>query len=539
MLTAYEIRRHCYFSQSYHRGQEIYYKGQYQILQIEQKNEGEPISVIATVKGSGTARYNTRVTVSADGDEIEDCYCDCPSYQQTECLCKHCVAIAIAYQAEQKKNFAHKTSDPIPINPRQKTSDPHFIRLLQRFQGVDRKSESFETAEQIDLVPVFSIDYSGKLSVEFQLGVKRMYVVKDIPGLLAAVEQHAKVRYGKNLEFFHTPEAFTPEARRWLEILKQILAVEQHIHDLTTRSIVQSSYSSLRTLNLGAYGMEQCLSYYLDTGHPLPGLNKLVVSGDPPLTLVITGGEQGATLSLEKADLKLFPISRRMFFIVKDTIYCCSEDFSRPILPLLTGFGIGTDRHYAGNRQLFMASSDYRDFCRYVLPKIEPCLTVIARDFSIQSYRPLPARMYVYLSMPDGQEGLAVEAKCSVFYGDEEFDLLDGSTAHKKLRDAEAEQKMGRLLKQYLPDHPEGLRCEGEEHILTLIQEGIPCLQEQAELMIDQKVLDIRVNPFPKITFGVSLGNGLLALRIDSGLLNPQEISEVLRAYRLKKNITV
>lgn len=535
MLTAYEIRRHCYFSQSYHRGQEIYYKEQYQILQIEQESEGEPISVIATVKGSGKSRYNARVTVSADGDEIEDCYCDCPSYQQTECLCKHCAAIAIAYQAEQKKNFTHSTSHPISVNPTQKTSDHNFIRLLQCFQGADRETDQSEIAGQVDLVPVFSINYSRKLSVDFQLGVKRMYVVKDIPRLLAAVEQHAKVRYGKNLEFFHTPDAFTPEARRWLEILKRILAVEQHIHDLATHSIVCSPYSSLRTLNLGAYGLEQCLSHYLDTGNLLPGLNKLVVSGNPPLTLVITGGEQGATLSLEEADLHLFPISHRMFFMVKDTIYCCTENFSRSILPLLTSFGIGTDRHYAGNRQLFMVASDYRDFCRYVLPKIEPYLTVIAHDFSIQSYRPLPARMYVYLSMPDGQDGLAVEAKCSVFYGDEEFDLRDESTAHKNLRDAEAEQKMGSLLKQYLPDHPEDLRCEGEEHVLTLIQEGIPRLQEQAELMIDQKVLDIRVSPFPKITFGVSLGNGLLTIRIDSDLLNPQEIFEVLQAYRMKK----
>ena len=73
MLTAYEIRRHCYFSQSYHRGQEIYYKGQYQILQIEQKNEGEPISVIATVKGSGMdydPANPKKLMLSAHMDEV-------------------------------------------------------------------------------------------------------------------------------------------------------------------------------------------------------------------------------------------------------------------------------------------------------------------------------------------------------------------------------------------------------------------------------------------------------------------------------------
>ena len=535
MLTAYEIRRHCYFSHSYNRGQEICYKGKYQILIIEQDGEDAPISVIASVKGSGTSRYNTRVTISAEGDEIEDCYCDCPSYQQTECMCKHCVAIALAYQAEQKKNSVHKDPPSVSVEPTQKTSDRDFMHLLQHFQAADKENRDFKITGQVCLVPDFHLNYSGKLSMELQVGVKRMYVVKDIPGLLAAVEQHEKIQYGKNLEFVHTPDAFTPEARSWLEILRQILAVEQGIQDLATRSTSASSYSSIRSLPLGPYGLDLCLSHYLDIGVPLPGLNKTVVSGNPPLTLHIIGSEQGATITLETEELRLFPIFHYMYVMVKDTIYRCTEEFSKSMQPLFAYFGITPEPRYSSKRYMFMAPSDYRGFCRYVLPEIEPYVTVVTKDFPIEDYQPLPARIQLYLSMPESQKTLSVEATCSVLYGNNEFDLWDESATHKSLRNAEAEQRMKRLLTQYLPDSLVGLRCEGEEHVLTLIRDGIPQMQEMAELMIDQKILDIHVTPSPKITFGISLSNGLLTLRIDNDLPNPQEIIDVLQSFRLKK----
>lgn len=562
MLTIAEIKRYCYFSSSYSKGLDLYYSKKYRNLRIIQNVEDGSSEATAEVKSSGSVWYSARVVVSADGDEIEDYSCECASYQQTESMCKHCVAVALAFQTEQKSNQSHRgyvpTAHGSSGTPKtsQKSSDYALKSLLQQFTPT-AEEESSDISGSIQLEPYFSMDhYNGKLKVEFQIGKSRLYVVKDILCLLAAVEQRAKIRYGKNLEFTHTPDVFTPEALRWLEIMKNVAAAEHQIHDLSNRYTEPSANSAYRTLSMGAYGINLCLSEYLDTNIPVPGLRKKVVSGKPPLTMTITGMEQGAELTLNEEDLQILPIYQQMYLIRKSLIYCCTEDFSRTMLPFLKNFGITAGQRYSVSRRtLFMAPSDYRSFCRYVLPKVEPYIEVVCSKFDLQSYQPIPAQFRIYLTIPeitaaDSAETLAVEARCNALYGEESFDLADNGNLHESLRDIEAERKIVQLLRQYLPDHPVNLspvnlspadlppanfRCEGEEHVLTLIQEGIPVLQEAAELMIDQKILDIRVSPPPKVTFGISLGDGLLTVSIGSDLPNPEEIFEILQSYRMKK----
>ena len=540
MLTVSEIRRHCYFQSSVSRGKELYYSNKYRNLRINQESSVESISVTAEVKSSGASWYSTQLTVSADGSEIEDYSCDCPAYLQTNCMCKHCVAIALAFQAEQKSHTLPVVSAPVSPKRYQKESDYSLKKMIQQFHSAEHADDTL-TVNDIRLEPSFSNGYNGNLTVEFQIGKTRMYVVKDIMCLLAAVEQRANFSYGKNLEFVHAPEAFTPEALYWLNTMKDIATVEHQIQDFAIKTIYATANSSYRTLSLGAYGIERCLSFYQDKEIPVPGINKMVVSGNPSLTMRITGMNGGASLTIEEDSIRLFPVFKRPFLMVEDTIYCCNDDFVQKVLPLLQNMGITAERSYYNvMHPLFMAPVDYRSFCRYVLPEVEPYVKILTENFDIQSYQPIPAQFQFYLTMPetaeaDTQEQLFIEAQCSVSYGEQKFELLDDSEQHESLRDTAAERKIKRLLRQYFPDHPTKLICKGEEHVLPLLQDGIPKLQEMAELMIDQKILNIRVSDFPKVTFGVSLSSGLLSFQIRSDLQNPEEIYEILQSYRKKK----
>ena len=541
VLTVSEIRQNCYYQSTYSRGRDLYFGKKYQYFQIDCESDTGTMTVTAQVKGSGTAWYQSQLTISQDGNEIEDYSCECLSYQQTSCMCKHCVAIALAFQAEQKIRVQYVFDAPESPMEIQRSSDYALKQMLRQFHTVN-DAEAASTVRGVRLEPSFKVDYSGKMAVEFQIGITRMYVVKDIVCLLAAVEQRAEIRYGKNLEFAHVPEAFTPEALHWLNTMKDIVVVEQQIQDLSDRNLDATQNSPYRSLILGAYGTQRCLSYYLDKDVPIPGMDKTVVSGNPPLTLRITGEREGASMTIPEGNLWILMVYKQLYLVGKDTIYCCSEDYSQTMLPLLQRFGISPKRPYykSGSHTLFMASSDYRSFCRYVLPRIEPYVTIVTQDFDIQSYQPIPPQFQIYLTMPEAaktnsREMLFIEARCCVLYGEQKFELADDSRQHESLRDTAAERKAEQLLRQYFPDHSVRFCCAGEEHTLTLLQEGVPKLQEMAELMIEEKILAIRVNAFPKVTFGISLSNGLLNLQIDSELENPEEIYDILQSYRKKK----
>ena len=547
MLKVSEIRRHCFYGSSYMKGQDLFYSNKYREFSIDYGDGTDPILVTGEVKGSGAVWYESSVTVSQSGDEIEDYSCDCVSYQQTECLCKHCVALALAFQQEQKGRpmlrapqfpyIAIHSGQRLPEQP--KASSYSLNTLIRGYSSQAGSDSAASAVQNIQIQPSFSMDYHGRLSVECTLGSSRMYVVKDLICLLAAVAQRASVSYGKNLTFVHSPAAFTPEARQWLETFRSILAVEKNIHDLTSRSYTPSGNSAFRTLPLDAYGAELCFSHYLDTGLPMPRLAHRVISGNPTLTLTLTAKPGGAALQLSGGELRVFPGYQHTYLLVQQTVYQCTQDYEKAVLPLLDAFGVRPGSGFsAAPKELFLAEGDYRSFCRHVLPLVEPYVEIANDSVPLQDYLPEPAQFKVYLTMVDGADPVAVEARCEVSYREKTFDLTDTGSDHLSYRDGVAEEKLKGLLWQCLPDAPESTSrflCRGEEHTLNLIQEGIPRLQDAAEVMVDEKIRKIRLRKPPQISFGVSLSGGLLTLNIQSDLQNPEEIAAVLQAYRQKK----
>lgn len=547
MLKVSEIKRHCFYASSYTKGQEIFYNKKYRNLSIDHGDGMDFILVTAEVKGSGSAWYESSLTVSGSGDEIEDYSCDCLSYQQTGCLCKHCVALALAFQQDQKAkpSPAALLFRPIIIqngqllSNRQKTSSYSLNALIRECASLETADNPVTAMQNIHIQPSFSIDYYGKLVVECTLGSGRMYVVKDLLCLLAAVEQRAEVSYGKNLTFVHHPSAFTPEGRRWLEILRSIVAVEKKIHDLSSRSTSSSGNSPYRALELDGYGAELCLTYYRDEGLSMPGLGCQVVEGDPTLTLTLSGEQGGASMELDDGLIQIIAGYQHTYLLFGSYIYQCSQDYVKAVQPLLRAFEITPGHgYYKPDGNMFLAEEDYRGFCAHVLPLVKPYVKVITKSLSLQNYMPEPAQFKVFLSMEDGNEAMSVDARCEVSYGEATFDLLDTGSDHFSYRDGAAEERMKGLLQKYLPDAPKNAAqylCEGEERILNLVQEGIPLLQDAAELMIDEKILKIRLRKPPRLSFGVSLSGGVLTLNMQNDLQNPEEIADILQSYRQKK----
>ena len=83
-------------------------------------------------------------------------------------------------------------------------------------------------------------------SVEFKIGLDQKYVVKNISSFLNSVQQAEKVRYGKKLEFYHNPDAFSECSKKLISFLKE----QQRELQRSTASCLHSYYGYGRTGNL-------------------------------------------------------------------------------------------------------------------------------------------------------------------------------------------------------------------------------------------------------------------------------------------------
>ena len=78
------------------RGLEVYYENKVISFVIE-KSIAEDI-VSAQVQGSGRILYETELYIDLVNGQVNDSWCNCPAFRSFSGLCKHCVAVLIAYK---------------------------------------------------------------------------------------------------------------------------------------------------------------------------------------------------------------------------------------------------------------------------------------------------------------------------------------------------------------------------------------------------------------------------------------------------------
>ncbi len=509
----------------------------YRNVNILHDSESLITEITAEVKGHSNIWYSAKVSINEEMDDIDDYECECLSYYQTCCMCKHCVTLALIYQAyaKEKQTAQYQTKQ----NNYHRASDVDISKLIQRCSPDTPTDNRHELKHNIRVEPSFRLDYTGKLSMELRIGSSRMIIVKDIPLFLAAIEQGKELCHSKTLSFVHQRDAFTPEALEWIDFAKLVLRENGKANQLDTTYIPSSlsTNSANRVIPLGVYCSELCLKKYIASGKPLPGLDRSVTDGDPKISMTIEKEQQGAILTIEPIVLRFFSLQT---YVEKDHIlYRCSPDFQSAAVPILSVFSTSLNHfHKEPCKNLYLSPNDFRIFCKNVLPTISRFFDVTLKDISFDEFAPEPAEFQMYLTTPDTSTVPTADIRCTVTYGAQNFDLFDTSAAHTSYSDINAENKLLSAILHFFPeDLPDNSmrRCSGEEAIAELLNEGIPLLREAGELFIDEKLRSMKLRPPCRVSFGVSMRSGLLDIDIQSDLPDPAEIAAVLGAYRKKK----
>ena len=539
MLTINEIKENC-FSSSYTRGRELFLEKKFRNVEIRdmEDEDGDWVTRIrGEVKGSGNRWYNVAVDLDED-EEIQDYVCECPAYENYFGMCKHCVALALEYREErrilgsrEKEGAAFEKNIRSGINHSRATSAA-LNTLMDRFSHQGKGYIFDQYHEDIRFEPEFLWSYSGDLSVEFKIGCKKMYVVKNIAAVLYAMDTVSNYAYGKNLSFIHDRTVFTPEALEWLDMMRDILKVSFKIDSFESYS--QPYYNNtFRTINLNSYGIQKCMDHYIKTGEPVEITGKVyrVEDGTPRLKLTIQDDRiQGATLSMDP--VRAFYGSQSVFIVREECIYKCDPGFGENVKPLMQAMqAIQGAREYPVI-PLYLNRSDYRMFCRTMLPVLEQYLDVAVENIDFDEYVSNTV-LNVYLDMDD-KGAWRIRLRAQAQAGEQSFDLYGNEGM--EYRDIGEEFELKQIIDRYFTLESDGGRyCSDETKVFGLVREGILKMQQLAQVFVDEKIRGIQFRPAPKVTIGIGLQSHLLELDVHTDLMDPEEIAQVLSAYKKKK----
>ena len=353
-----------------------------------------------------------------------------------------------------------------------------------------------------------------------------MYVLKNIGDFVNAVARNEQVFYGKELEFYHHPEAFTPESRPLVRFLQ---------YSLLKGSSYMGNYLSTvykRDLNV----TPELIDDFLDAAGagPLMGETADGIArewsfreGEPVRRLEISGDSYGISVKLQR--MQMVTGKRYGYFFDEGTIWKTDRERIEEIREFL----IYMDSF--GKSGLYVAGTELPAFARDMLPVLQEHFEVEMRNFSPEEYLPEEASFEIYLDAP--QRDLLT---CELYavYGEEKYNLFDSLDLTER-RDARREMLMKGLVGEFFNAYDPGKRqmvlSSDEERLFLFLQEGIPRLQELCEVYISDAVRAMRVLPAPHVSVGVSIAGDLLELTLQSEEMPMDQLISILSRYDRKK----
>ena len=206
MISRTEIRRLCN-SSSYFKGMDLYHQGKIEELSVWEN--GEEDIVEAVVEGSNQNSYEVQITCRPKENKVAEVFCECPAYESYPGICKHCVAVLLAYLDEKKQNIEKEKR-----LPRASRTTKELKELLNR-KAVEHTAPILqrELYEKVRLEPQFQVSEGG-VSMSLKIGAGQMYVLKDIFAFAQSMETGKEVAYGKKLQFIHVPKVFEPRSKK-------------------------------------------------------------------------------------------------------------------------------------------------------------------------------------------------------------------------------------------------------------------------------------------------------------------------------------
>lgn len=528
MLQKDHIKRICDNSKVYSRGEQLFKeKSISHVHKHTVDMDGrEVVQLEALVQGSRDNVYEVIVELCEEESWIEEIFCSCPAYFSYHGICKHCVALLLSYLKERgEAQLAIESSISRGVIPA-RSSSSGVSKLINIYKQKERLNvQQNQIKGMIELVPEVHMSY-GQANVEFRIGSKRKYVLKNTHAFADAMNRGELVSYGKELKFYHTLDAFTEESRPLAEFVLQEEAVPDRgqgfYYDYNKGRYIDLHVGNTDSFfhALGNREFEIVMDYESKKSFHMS-------EKECPLELTICGTEDGALI--EKEVLPYF-YGRDYAYLCKDNcLYRMPMESFRQLQPFLEYL----DQYKYD--EFFVGKTELPAFCQELLPVLERYYQVNKKQFQEKEYLPPKPEYVLYLDTPQEQ---TVTCELFAIYGEKKFNVYDKPKMLDN-RDELGELKIAEQVKVWFEDIDTEKRqmviSENEEKLYLLLTQGMEVLSQVGSVYVSDTLKAIQVTAAPKVSVGVSLKGDLLELTLDSEEMPVSELVEILSAYKLKR----
>lgn len=489
----------------------------------------------------GRETYKTYVAIH--NGEVEDITCNCQDYYNHYGVCKHTLASIMAFSedyrdATDERKLVVKTKN----NTNQYRNFKQIVNTFynEEIDEIDHDEEiALKNRGTIKLEPKMIYDkFSGDMKVEFKMGNKKMYKIKDLSEFYTRMLEKEFYKYGEKLQFVHTKEMFEEESQSLLDFVLQYSEIIKYANSNSNSNYrYYGKALSETSILLGNSGMD-------DLFEVLKG-KKVVMQRDYNTEEIELTEEQpkiefklkkikeeqyAITPNIEVFKVTIIKGKKFKYVLDEKKLYRCTKEFENTNLRLLELFR----QNYM--TEVLLGKEELSQLFSIVLPKVKNAITIQnMTEKEIEQYKPKELIVKVYL---DFDENDYLIASVKFQYDTKEFNPLDEKqkidfprNMIKETKALNVFRKTGFMfdrknLRFILPDN---------DKIYEFLTEDVNYYMQRFDVLVTDRFKTKQIRQ-PKIgSLGVKVENNLLAIDLKNIDIDIRELEEIMSKYTLKK----
>jgi hypothetical protein len=509
--------------------------GRVEIINTEYKNS-KNFEINGIVVGSEA--YKTYIAV-CDG-EIDDITCNCQDYYNHYGVCKHTLATVMTF-AEDTSRVPEEENNSSKLNNQYR----NFKQIVNTFyneeiEEIEQEEEiTLKNKGTIKLEPKIIYDkFSGDMRVEFKVGNKKMYKIKDLSEFYTRMIEKEFYKYGEKLQFVHTREMFEEDSKPLLDFILQYAEIIKYANSNSNSNYrYYGKALSDTSIILGNSGID-------DIFQVLKGKKVAFQKDYNTEEIELTEEQPNIEFRLKKMSEDQYVITPNIeifnvtimkgkdyrYVLLNKKLHRCTKEFEKTNLKLLELFR----QNYM--TEVLLGKQELTGLFSIVIPKVKDAIVIEnMTEEEIEQYRPQNLEAKLYLDF-DKNDFLTAEIK--FIYGEEEFNPLDEKLKLNFPRNMIQETKALNIFRKtgFMFDN-KNLRfiLPDNDKIYEFLTEDINYYMQKFEVLATEKFKNKQIR-HPKIeNMGVKVENDLLSIDLKNLEIDSKELQEIMEKYALKK----
>lgn len=416
-----------------------------------------------------------------------------------------------------------------------------FKQLLSTFYypistGEEKQIEVLEP-HSVKIEPkIIYNSFQKNLKVEFKIGDKQLYKLKNLPEFYERMLKKENYKYGSKLEFIHTEEAFEEESIPLLHYILKYAEIIKYANESTgsyghygstmengfitiSNSGMDELFQILKEKNVSVYKEYEDKKIYFKDSEP-----EIVFD-----IIKLDDEDYAITSNIEVYEYEMLEGKDFSYFLYHNVLYKCDKSFEQTTLKILETF----KNNYT--KQIRLNQQDLSKFFSIIFPKVKNniCLDKIQEN-ELSKY--VPKELFVKLYLDFNADNYVV-ADIKFVYGDIEFNPL----LNQKIEFARDITRENEVLDIFiktgfmLDTENNRLILADEEKIYQFLSIDIEYYMQKFEVFVSDQFKEREIKR-PKVgNLGVRIENNLLNIDFSNLDFDLAELKEIMKKYRLKK----